>query len=328
MAGRSKSKKQVTRFHEVRRGWWASVCLGIVTGLFLGGLTPWAAAIAEHMPLPDPGRTIAVLARDVDASLGGLLGRLGEHVPSLWSAPVPPIRNAQGFADCVDQFPPGAPVARLVADAAAWQPRPLCARGFATLYSVRTKTPLVVVERLDGKRLAEARDEERTDAFHADTRISPAERAQLSDYAGSGYDRGHMAPAADQPDPEAMAESFTLANIVPQDPYNNRKVWAKVESDVRHFARRAHGPVYVYTGPLFGHPVQTIGANAVWVPDRLFKLVYDPASRRAWAYVLPNDAEARVHAPLSYGDFTREAGWNLLEGLMPLTGATLGVAED
>lgn len=199
----------------------------------------------------------------------------------------------------------------------------LCAEGYAVLYSGLTKTPLVVAERLSRSSLSRAAGLERPDAsradgtraeaFFADPRIPPSDRASLGDYEGSGFDRGHMAPAADQSSPLAMSQSFALTNIVPQDPVNNRKVWSKVESDVRKYAKRASGDVYVYTGPLFASRGRQVGASRVHVPSHLFKVVVDATTSKAWAYILPNTADAQVTAPMSYADFERTTGLKLLK---------------
>lgn len=123
----------------------------------------------------------------------------------------------------------------------------------------------------------------------------------------------HNAPAADAPNQRAMAQSFALSNMIPQDPTNNRKIWSKIESDVRKFAQRATGNVYVFTGPIFDQGHGTIGVNKVWKPTRLFKLVYDESSRRAWAYVLAN-AEVRIERPMAYQQFVATSGLHLLDG--------------
>lgn len=233
-------------------------------------------------------------------------------------APVLPVSlpAAGSFADCTDQFPSGRVVpattfeSRLRASA-------LCSSSFAVVYSAVTKTPLVVIERLNANRLDAARDEPRSPEFFEDPRLAGTVRARLSDYAGTGFDRGHMAPAADMPDQGAMLQSFVLTNIVPQDPHNNRKVWSKVESDTRKFARRAGGNVFVYTGPLFEGKLQTIGAGKVWVPSHLFKLVYDEGSGRVWAHILENSAQAQIAPPVSYADFVARTGLKLLGEPMP-----------
>jgi len=89
-----------------------------------------------------------------------------------------------------------------------------------------------------------------------------------------------------------------------------------VEKDVRKFARRAEGAVFVFSGPIFAGQRRTIGANRVWVPSAMFKLVYDEASGRSWAYVLPNTPDARIDAPMAYQDFVRATGWKLLSARM------------
>ena len=224
------------------------------------------------------------------------------------------------FDACVDLFPGATPI-NTASVPATMKPLALCSDNFAVLYSQTSKTPLVVVERLNAAQLKDARGEERTNQFYADPRIPKGARAELSDYRGQhpAVDRGHQSPAADAPNANAMAQSFALSNMVPQDPTNNRKIWSKVEADVRKFAVRAGGDVFVFTGPLFDAGYSTIGDNKVWVPTRLFKLVYDTSSKRAWAYVLPN-AETRVQKPMDYDTFVKSTGLKLL-GNLPVTGS-------
>ncbi|WP_026144881.1 DNA/RNA non-specific endonuclease [Pseudomonas asplenii] len=224
------------------------------------------------------------------------------------------------FDACAQLFPNARPI-NLGSVPASMKPMALCSDTFAVLYSQTSKTPLVVVERLNAAQLKDAKGEERTNQFYPDPRIPKGGRAELSDYRAQqpAVDRGHQAPAADAPTPNAMAQSFALSNMVPQDPTNNRKIWSKVESDVRKFAQRAGGNVYVFTGPLFDEGHGTVGDNQVWVPTRLFKLVYDSASGRAWAYVLPN-AETRIERPMDYATFVKTTGLRLLDSL-PVSGS-------
>ena len=224
------------------------------------------------------------------------------------------------FDGCADLFPAAKPI-NLATVPATMKPLALCSDNFAVLYSQTSKTPMVVVERLNSALLQDAKGEERTNQFYPDPRIPKSGRAELSDYRSQhpAVDRGHQSPAADAPSPNAMAQSFALSNMVPQNPTNNRKIWSKVESDVRKFAKRADGNVFVFTGPLFDSGHSTIGDNKVWVPTRLFKLVYDASSKRAWAYVLPN-AETRIEKPMDYDTFVKSTGLKLL-GNLPVTGS-------
>lgn len=243
--------------------------------------------------------------------------------PADGSAPAAPTAAARtgqrDFAACLDQFPGQRPL-HVAAISTQWAPLALCSDAFAVLYSGLTKTPMVVVEKLNRQRLQQANGLERTDQFYPDTRVPESWRAQLSDYQGSGFDRGHLAAAANQPTAQAMAQSFALSNMVPQDPTHNRKLWSKLEADTRKYVLRAAGNVYVFTGALHEGQTQTLGRSAVWIPSHLFKLVYDEAQQRAWAYVLPNRGNATITRPMDYASFVQRTQWALLDGL-PVKGS-------
>lgn len=215
------------------------------------------------------------------------------------------------FEACRDYFPNGA-----VPQVAGYAKlRDICFDSFAVLHSGQTKTPVYTVERLSRATLVEAKGVRRTNRFYAEARLPAAERATLADYSGSGFDRGHLAAAAQRPNPAAMAQSFSLANMVPQAAENNRGVWARrVEAATRHYVMRAKGDVFVFTGPVFDGPVKTIGPGRVWVPTHLFKLVYDPNTRRAWAYWVENTDEATVSKPISYQELVTRIRIELLPG--------------
>lgn len=223
---------------------------------------------------------------------------------------------SQTFDSCPNQFPNSNPSSVISAFNDAWQPTRLCSDGFAVLYSKKTKTPLVSVENLNAAIIADAKGEERTDVFFPDPRLKQSDSAQLSDYKGSGFDRGHQAPAGDAANQHAMAQTFSLSNMIPQNSENNRKVWSKIEGDTRKYIERANGDVYVYTGPLFaGNKVATIGSSQVWVPTHIFKVVYTPADHRAWAFILTNTADAQVTKPMPYADFVKATGLRLIDGM-------------
>jgi len=233
-------------------------------------------------------------------------------VCSLGQAKVQPT-NPTDFKQCTQFFAGGKPpVFRMRSPVKA---RPLCYDAFAVLHSGTTKTPLYVAERINKTDLLDAVGEKRTNRFFADARLPSAERAALDDYKGSGYARGHMAPAANMANPEAMAQSFSLANTVPQSPRNNGGAWAGIEKATRKYAMRAKGDVYVITGPVFDDSGEAIGPGRVRVPRYLFKLVYDPVSQRAWAHWLENTDQARVGRPIDYPELVRRTGIEFLPGL-------------
>ena len=196
--------------------------------------------------------------------------------------------------------------------------RDLCYDAFAILHSGESKTAVFVAEKLNKASIADA-DEKRTNKFFPDARLRSAERATLDDYKGSGFDRGHMAPAGDMPTAQAMAQSFSLANMIPQSPEHNRGVWAKtVEAATRKYASRASGDVYVITGPVYEPSIAqspSIGTGKVRVPKYLFKLVYDQDANRAWAHWHLNDDATRGSKPISYAELVKRTGIEFLPGV-------------
>lgn len=133
-------------------------------------------------------------------------------------------------------------------------------------------------------RIIEDADEKRATKFFADARLPRGERAELEDYKRSGYSRGHMAPAGDMATPTSMAQSFSLANMVPQNAQQNGGSWAWIEQETRKYVLRASGDVYVITGPVFEPNTPTIGEGRVCVPRYLFKLVCDVTTGRSWTH--------------------------------------------
>lgn len=198
--------------------------------------------------------------------------------------------------------------------------RALCYDAFAILHSGQSKTPIFVAEKLNRAAIADT-GEKRTNKFFPDARLRSAERATLDDYKGSGYDRGHMAPAGDMPTPQAMAQSFSLANMVPQAPEHNRGIWAKtVEKATRSYAARASGNVYVITGPVYLPSIlqsPSIGLGKVHVPTHLYKLVYDEDKNKAWVHWHANNDATRGSKPISYAELVNRTGIEFLPGVNP-----------
>lgn len=201
------------------------------------------------------------------------------------------ISTAASAQECADKFMNGkAPV--LTNEKLSAKTQPLCFTEFAVLHSGVTRTPLWSAEHLTRSQIEAASTMRRENVFHPETRLSPTERAELSDYARSGYDRGHMAPSGDEPDAQSQAESFSLANMVPQNPTLNRGIWEGIESAVRTLAKR-DGEVWVVTGPAFrGATVQRLHGR-VMVPTDTWKAIYDP-HLGASAYMATNDGSGNI----------------------------------
>lgn len=214
------------------------------------------------------------------------------------------------FAQCPQFFANGKPPVI----APRPQLRELCYEAFAVLHSGKTRTPVFVAQRLNRQSIEDA-DEKRAKRFFADARLPSSERAELEDYKNSGYSRGHTAPAGDMPTPSAMVQSFSLANVVPQDAQHNSGAWSKIEQDTRHYVRRAKGDVFVITGPVFADDAPGVGANRVRVPAYLYKLVYDATTRRAWVHWQQNRQGETVSRPLSYSELVKRTGVEFLPGI-------------
>jgi endonuclease G len=196
--------------------------------------------------------------------------------------------------------------------------RPLCFDGFAILYSGVSKTPIYAVERLNRQHFQNPAKRDRSRSpFYEEARLPSAERSRLADYKatlpdGQRMDRGHVVPAGDMTTVNAFAQSFSLANMMPQVPQVNQGPWNQIEKSTRKYIERAQGDVYVITGPVFGHNPKRLGPGKVWVPDAMFKLVYDVKTDRAWAHWLPNVKGSKMQAPISYAELTRRLGYPLL----------------
>ncbi len=110
------------------------------------------------------------------------------------------------------------------------------------------------------------------------------------DYRGSGYTRGHMAPAMDMRwDKQVMKECFYMTNMCPQEAKLNNEGWRKLEESVHRWARR-DGRIIVFTGPIMGSKPATIGKSTkgIAVPSAFYKVLYAPQQGRAIAFIYNN----------------------------------------
>lgn len=115
---------------------------------------------------------------------------------------------------------------------------------------------------------------ERTDKFLKDPKVSTG-TATDKDYAKSGYDRGHLAPAADMGwSSVTMEESFYYSNMSPQEPGFNRGIWKRLEDLMRSWAVQNEA-IHIATGPVLQDGLRTIGPNGVSIPNYYYKVILD-----------------------------------------------------
>ncbi|WP_261665304.1 DNA/RNA non-specific endonuclease [Deinococcus sp. Marseille-Q6407] len=173
----------------------------------------------------------------------------------------------------------------------------LCTADSQVSYSLTDRIPRLVVEVLTPAKLQG--NVSREDDFRADVRLPLNARADLNDYRGSGYDRGHLAPAADfKYSATAMSNSFLLSNIAPQEPSFNQQAWNGLEDATRACAQQT-GKLTVLTGTL-GKSGSLNGRGRVTIPASFFKMWTDGQDYRLW--VMPNVAINKLSGQ-QYGQY-------------------------
>lgn len=184
---------------------------------------------------------------------------------------------------------------------------------FILAYSNVHKGPLWVCEHLADYNVNISNKEvnRSQSKFVSDNSVDPMFRSYNSDFLGSGFDRGHLAAAANHRQSQiAMNETFHLSNICPQIGKGlNRSKWNELEKRARALSRK-HGSSYVLTGPLYLPTVvgsekfvkyKLIGDNNVAVPTHFFKVIVAQTQKGGFileSYVMPNE-EIRDDIPIS-----------------------------
>lgn len=161
--------------------------------------------------------------------------------------------------------------------------------GYALGYTEYHEQPAWVIYKLT-RAEATTKAAKRTNRFIEDPAI-PTGSATAADYRKSGYDRGHLAPAADMAfSARTMADSFFYSNMSPQRPQFNRGIWKNLEEQIRLFAI-AEEEIYVVTGPILPkEKTITIGANRVTVPTHYYKVVFDlTPPQKMIGFIVPNE---------------------------------------
>ncbi|MBD5357673.1 MAG: DNA/RNA non-specific endonuclease [Bacteroides sp.] len=159
--------------------------------------------------------------------------------------------------------------------------------GFTVSFNKDNKTPNYVAWELLGEEVTG--DQERSNNFWTDSEIDGC--PSTKDYTRSGYDRGHMCPAADQKwSTQAMSDCFVMTNICPQLHELNAGAWSTLENKERQWARR-DSAIMIISGPIYDKTdTKTIGDAKVRVPSAFFKVLLAPYidQPRGIAFVYPN----------------------------------------
>ena len=212
-----------------------------------------------------------------------------------------PVANASAENRASRFFPDGLEIPVCPDDSADHEERVLT--GFTLCYREGYEQAEWVAYTITPEKLIKVA--KRTDKFLPDPEISTGS-ATPEDYKGSGYDRGHLAPAADMAySADTMWESFFMSNMSPQEPAFNRGIWNNLENYVRTVAGKCDC-LYIVTGPVLEKPAPSyaaIGKSRVSVPEYYYKVMlavmYDDlmsaATVSAYAYILANEeSDARL----------------------------------
>ena len=135
---------------------------------------------------------------------------------------------------------------------------------------------------------------ERSNDFLSDPFVESGS-AVAQDYSRTGYDRGHLCPAGDfKHDKELQDETFYMSNMSPQLPDFNRGIWSDLENKVRSWVKK-RGELIIITGPILKKGLPTIGRmNKIAIPEKFYKIIYDPATEEAIAFLFPNEGSVEL----------------------------------
>lgn len=160
----------------------------------------------------------------------------------------------------------------------------ICHTGYYTEYSTKNYDPEITIWNVDKN--AAISSNKRSGSFKRDPLANGLD-ASPSDYTGSGYDKGHIADAADFTfDDKQETESFYMTNMTPQLPGLNRGGWKWLETATRYYAIK-YGKVVVYSGPIFGIEDSKLNSK-VDIPKYFWKIIYVPSTNEALSIIVPN----------------------------------------
>lgn len=183
---------------------------------------------------------------------------------------------------------------KVIIDLGPVQEKILLCNSFDTVYfNTKTRCPDWVKWKITVDKITQKNKFSRDNfPFTADTCIPNMYRITTSEYNNSGYDRGHICPAADNTfSKQAMKDCMLMTNICPQTPELNRGSWKILEDKCRDWAIK-YDVIYIVAGPIFEDSIKCIGKNKkIQVPDKFFKVIMTKklGQERALGFIFKND---------------------------------------
>jgi len=149
----------------------------------------------------------------------------------------------------------------------------ICHSFYASVYDTKHEANIFSTESVQAKKHVV-----RVDSFKPDPRVVNSPTPE--DYTNTGFDRGHMTPAADSNSSTEMSDTFYMTNMTPQYPNVNRIAWKNLEESVRKMNYAT-----ILTGAIYNGYTVTIGKHKIPVPAKLYKVVYltDGSIKSFWA---------------------------------------------
>jgi len=163
---------------------------------------------------------------------------------------------------------------------------PICRQAYLVGYDAAAKIPKFVIYELMPQNALGC--VARTNAFATDQSVSNG--AKPEDYAGTGYDKGHMSPDGDLSwDPQVEYESFLMTNMAPQAGSLNRGIWKLLETSIRGWAVQHNQSYTIYVGGVYNAQDKKIG-NGVVVPHGFYKIVINNKTNEVAGWSFPHVA--------------------------------------
>ncbi len=198
-------------------------------------------------------------------------------------------------------------------------------KGYVFSYNNVLRIPNWVAYWIIGK----SKNIERPRRFIQEPLIDNSIQASQYDYRGSGFDRGHLVSLSDMRylGKQEIEEANSMATVVPQSRFLNRKTWLELEKLGRMYSENGVG---IIAGPIFlgkNNKVQliTIGDNDVGVPTHMFRIIYrlkSNSSIEALSFIVPNSDDVSkdiTEYMVSVDEIEKWTGLDFFNELEPIT---------